>query len=176
MKEQSDSSPRFTLRRLAPADAPIYRPLRLQGLKESPEAFAASFDEEAQRPPPWFADRLRTSIVYGGFAGDNLVGVAGLRPETTAKLAHIGHFWGLYVAPSARGHGLASALCRRLVAEARGQVEQILLAVVSSNRRAIALYAELGFERYGLERRALKAGDRYYDEVLMMLRLDGASA
>ncbi len=173
MKEQSDASPRFPLRQLGPAEAEIDPSLRLKGLKENPEAFAASFEEEARRPLSWFSDRLQSSSVFGGFAGADLVGVAGLRAETTAKLAHIGPLGGLYVAPPARGQGLGATLCRRLVAEARGRVEQIRLAVVSCNSAAIALYAGLGFKRYGLERRALTIGDEYYDELLMMLRLNG---
>jgi RimJ/RimL family protein N-acetyltransferase len=169
MKEPSVAPPPFVLRRLGPADASAYRALRLGGLRDAPQAFAASFEEERQRPLAWFADRLQTSVVFGGFAREALVGVAGLRASTTAKLAHIGHLWGVYVAPPARGKGLAAALCRRILEEAPSGVEQVHLAVASSNRAALRLYASLGFKEYGLERRALKVGGEYYDEVLMAL-------
>jgi RimJ/RimL family protein N-acetyltransferase len=167
MKDRPDPPARFTLRRLAPADAAPFQSLRLDGLRESPEAFAASFGEEAEKPLSWFSERLAGRIVFGGFAGAELVGVAGLRVETTAKLAHIGHLWGLFVAAKARREGLADALTRRVLDEARGVVEQVHLAVVSSNEAAIRLYTAAGFKEYGLERRALKVDGRYHDEILM---------
>jgi ribosomal protein S18 acetylase RimI-like enzyme len=162
----------FAFRRLQPGDAAIYRALRLQGLRDSPEAFAASFDHEAQRPLAWFSERLQSSTVYGGFlASGRLVGVAGLRVESAAKLAHIGFLWGMFVAPEARRRGLGRALLRRIVEQARGAVEQIHLSVVSSNQAAVQFYVAAGFKQYGLERRALKVDSRYFDEILMTLPL-----
>ena len=38
------------IRRLTPADVMAYRTLRLEGLREAPAAFAASYDEEAAFP------------------------------------------------------------------------------------------------------------------------------
>jgi RimJ/RimL family protein N-acetyltransferase len=39
--------------------------------------------------------------------------------------------------------------------------------VVSDNESARRLYARLGFAEYGIEKRALKQHERYYDEILM---------
>lgn len=161
------------LRRLGPDDAAIYRELRLIGLKECPEAFAASFEDEAERPIAWFSERLQSSFVFGSFADETrLGGVAGLRPHSAAKLAHIGVLWGMYVAPVARGRGIGAALVRRMIEEAANRVEQVHLSVVATNEAAIGLYAKAGFKQYGLEKRALKVGGRYYDEILMALDID----
>jgi RimJ/RimL family protein N-acetyltransferase len=109
---------------------------------------------------------------YGGFLeGDRLAGLAGLRVESAAKLAHIGFLWGMFVAPEAPRRGLGKALTRRIIDGAEGVVEQIHLSVVSSNQAAIQLYAATGFKQYGLERRALKVDGRYHDEILMALWL-----
>jgi hypothetical protein len=35
------------------------------------------------------------------------------------------------------------------------------------------LYRSLGFESFGVEPRAMRVGDRFYDEEHMVLRLDG---
>ncbi|WP_430702177.1 GNAT family N-acetyltransferase [Mesorhizobium captivum] len=70
-------------------------------------------------------------------------------------------------APKCEDLGLAGALVERLLSEARGVVEEVHLKVVTSNNAAVRLYTRLGFKEYGLEQRALKVGDRYYDEVLM---------
>jgi RimJ/RimL family protein N-acetyltransferase len=43
------------------------------------------------------------------------------------------------------------------------------LKVVASNAAAFHLYSAAGFKEYGLERRALKVGSEYYDDVLMAL-------
>ena len=48
-------------------------------------------------------------------------------------------------------------------------VEEVRLTIVATNTAAIRLYERAGFEQYGLERRALKIGDDYHDEVLMAL-------
>ena len=52
-------------------------------------------------------------------------------------------------------------------------MEQVALAVSSQNAGAKGLYESLGFEVYGCERRALKIGDEYVDEELMVLYFAG---
>lgn len=52
-------------------------------------------------------------------------------------------------------------------------VSKVDLMVVTENESAIRLYESIGFVRYGREPRALKAGDRYWDEYLMVYFLDG---
>ena len=98
-----------------------------------------------------------------------LVGTAGFAVQDSPKLRHKGVLWGMYVRPQARGTGLAAALVRQVVAHARTLVEQVCLTVVASNVAARRLYSAAGFEEYGLERRALKVGSEYYDDVLMAL-------
>jgi RimJ/RimL family protein N-acetyltransferase len=91
--------------------------------------------------------------------------------NSAAKLRHKGILWGMYVRPQARGSGLAAALVQRVIAHGQTLVEEICVTVVASNAAAHRLYCTAGFEQYGLERRALKIGDAYYDEVLMALPL-----
>ena len=100
-----------------------------------------------------------------------LVGVAGFRVEDAVKLRHKGVLWGMYVRPEARGTGLGASLVKRVVEHARTLVEELCLTVVASNTAACRLYSAAGFKEYGLERRALKVGSEYYDELLMALPL-----
>jgi RimJ/RimL family protein N-acetyltransferase len=162
----------FTLRRLGASDAAAYRDLRLLGLRSHPEAFGASFDDEAGRPLEWFAERLASNVVWGGWRdGDpDLAGMAGLHMSGVAKARHKGVLWGMFVRPEARRSGLAAAVAGRVLEHARGVVEEVRLSVVASNAAAVRLYARLGFRPYGVEPRALKVGDEYHDEVLMALR------
>jgi len=160
------------VRRLEMHDVTSYRDLRLEGLKSHPEAFGASWEDESAKPAPWWAKRLETSTVFGGWIDDSpLLGVAGFHRNDSAKLRHKGVLWGMYVRPGARGSGLAASLVQRVIAHARALVEEICLTVVASNTAAHRLYSAAGFEQYGLERRALKVGNEYHDEVLMALPL-----
>src|SRR3954447_8614466 len=166
---QTGTEPKFTLRRLGAAGGPAYRELRLQGLRDHPEAFGAAWEEESLRPPDWFAERLERHAVFAGSSAGNraLAGVAGLLVPEGAKLRHKGVLWGMFVRPEARGAGLGRELVARVMSHAAEIVEEVRLTVVASNPEAVRLYVRAGFERYGLERRALRVGDVYYDELLM---------
>jgi ribosomal protein S18 acetylase RimI-like enzyme len=80
------------------------------------------------------------------------------------------------VQPAERGRGVARLLMRALIGAAAAEVEILQLTVVSTNQAALGLYAKLGFQPYGLEKRALKQGGRYDDEVLMALDFGDAGA
>jgi ribosomal protein S18 acetylase RimI-like enzyme len=162
--------PALVIRRLQPADAEAYRTLRLAALEESPEAFGSDFATESAAPVERFADTIRSSYLAGAFAGDRLVGLAGFRPLDREKTRHRGDIWGVYVAPQVRGAGVGRQLLEHVLAHARTQVQQVHLAVTATNAASIRLYESLGFVRYGTEPRALKVGDRYLDEHLMLLQ------
>lgn len=168
-----NSKSRFNLRRLSASDATAYRDFRLRGLQAHPEAFGASWEEEAPQPLAWFENRLDRNVIFGGnlAATSDLGGVAGFYVPDSAKQRHKGVLWGMLVQPQARGTGLAPALIARVLEHAKETVEEIRLTVVSTNAAAIRLYERAGFEQYGLEQRALKVGCDYYDEVLMALSL-----
>jgi GNAT superfamily N-acetyltransferase len=160
------------LRRLEQQDVAAYRELRLESLKAHPEAFASSWEHETNKPISWWAERLETNMIFGGWVDDSpIAGVAGLRVQDAVKLRHKGVLWGMYVRPQARRTGLAAALVQRVVEHARTVVEELCLTVVASNAAACRLYGTAGFKAYGLERRALKVGSEYHDEVLMALSL-----
>jgi RimJ/RimL family protein N-acetyltransferase len=163
------------IRQLTPADAALYRSIRLAGLKDSPEAFGSTFEAEIVKPLAWFFDRLSTSRVFGAIRGREILGVAGFAIRDGTKEAHKGLLWGMYVRPEARGTGVARRLVEAVIDFARSRVELIQLSVVVGNEPARRLYARLGFVEYGIERNSLKHGGRYYDEILMAKDLTGPS-
>jgi len=144
------------IRRLTPADAALYRGIRLEGLNCNPEAFGSTFEAEFAKPLAWFFDRLSTTQIFGAFNGPALL-------------------WGMYVRPSARGTGVARRLVEAVIDYARPRVELIQLSVVMGNEPARRLYARLGFVEYGIERNSLKHDGRYYDEILMAKDLTAVS-
>jgi RimJ/RimL family protein N-acetyltransferase len=159
------------IRALGPEDADVFRDLRLEALRLSPEAFGSTYEVESARPPEFFVQRLAGSTVFGGFVGDTLLGMAGFRQEEGLKDRHKAMLWGLYVRPAARGTGLSRELVDAVLDHARGRVEQVMLAVVADNAAAHRLYAAAGFVQYGLQPAALKQDGRYYDERLMVAML-----
>jgi ribosomal protein S18 acetylase RimI-like enzyme len=159
---------RFTIRRLGTSDLDAFRLIRLEGLENDPEAFGSTFEKESSESEHYFLDRLTRSAVFGGFAGDRLVGVAGFYSFEDTKSRHKGVLWGMYVTPEARGFGLATTLVETLLEHASKEVEQIQLTVVTSNPRARRFYERMGFVEYGLEKKALKYKGVYFDEVLMV--------
>jgi RimJ/RimL family protein N-acetyltransferase len=155
------------IRRLTPADAALYRSIRLEGLNCNPEAFGSTFEAEFNKPLAWFFDRLSNTQVFCAFRGPDILGVAGFAVRDAEKERHKGLLWGMYVRPSARGTGVARRLVEAVIEFARLRVELIQLSVVMGNEPARRLYARLGFVEYGIERNSLKHGGKYYDEILM---------
>ena len=79
----------------------------------------------------------------------------------------------MYVAPEVRGQGIGKALMLEAIDRVRALagLDHVLLGVVESQTIARRLYAALGFVVYGREPRAVRVGDRYLDEELMILSL-----
>ncbi|ULK99962.1 GNAT family N-acetyltransferase [Bradyrhizobium sp. I71] len=158
---------------LTPADASLYRGIRLEALAAHPEAYSSTLAREQGKPLAWFEERLTTSDVFGAFCAQELVGIAGFRRVDGAKTEHKAALWGMYVRPQARKSGTGRRLVDAIAAHAATRVEQLQLAVVSENEAALRLYAAAGFVEYGREVKALKQDGRYYDEILMALHFGG---
>lgn len=168
------------IRQLEEADAERYRAVRLRALREEPEAFGSSYEEQAERPLRFFEDRIRPTekrVTLGAFDGDALVGMITVLRESGMKDQHKGMIIGMYVAPEARGRGLGRTLLLAAIERARRMpgVEQLQLGVVTRNTAARALYLSVGFAVYGTEPHALKLPDGHYlDEDMMILWLNRA--
>ena len=156
------------IRRLEPADAALYREIRLDALQKNPEAFGSTFEKESAQPLSWFEAAIGRADIFDG----RLMGIAGFAAQEGAKHAHKGLLWAMYVRSAARKSGLGKILVAAVLDHARGCVEMVQLTVVSENEAARRLYEAMGFVAYGHEKRALKHDGRYYDEVLMVKFLD----
>ncbi len=164
------------IRILTPQDAVAFQALRLQALTEDPVAFASSYEDERDTPLPIVAERLQPAIdraIVGAFEGERLVGLAAWHREEMRKLQHKGFVWGVFVADTHRGRGLARRLMEAVISLARQAdgIRQLNLTAYAANKRAVALYESLGFEVYGREPAAICVDGMLHDDVHMSLRL-----
>jgi ribosomal protein S18 acetylase RimI-like enzyme len=161
----------IAIRQLTAADVQSLRALRLEGLRLNPEAFGSAYEDECNAPLEKYLGWLANSSIFGAFEESQLVGIAAFGVYTGRKDAHKGWLRAMYVTPQSRRSGAARRLVQAILDVARTRVEQIQLAVVSTNEPAIRLYQSFGFTRYGLEPRALKHNGTYSHEILMYLDL-----
>jgi ribosomal protein S18 acetylase RimI-like enzyme len=158
-----------TIRRLKPDDAASFRAIRLEALKANPELLRSTFELEDKLDVAWFASRLEDAHVIGAFRDGELVGTAGFSIQQGQPNAHKGRLFGMYVRSSLRNLGVGRLLLNAVLDVARENVELVQLSVVRENQPARRLYESAGFLEFGVETKASKYGDKYYDEALMAL-------
>lgn len=168
------------IRRLHLLDAPVYREFRLRGLREHPDAFTSSFEEENLRPLAYTQARLGTPLtekIWGAFVGGQMAGMVGLSHETRQKNSHKAALVSMYVAAEFTGRGLGRALVDTVVQDARAcGLGLIVLTVTEGNRQACALYEQAGFSSFGVEPDAIRVNGVRLGKRHMFLQLDAPGA
>jgi ribosomal protein S18 acetylase RimI-like enzyme len=162
------------LRILGTGDVDEFRRVRLDALRLHPAAFLASYEDECVLDRAQFAEQLVTPGLtrFGAFAHKEMVGLVGLQVSNGAKVRHKAHLFSMYVANGHRRSGLADRLVQAVIDAARQTGALILqLTVTAGNVPAQRLYGRMGFQVYGIERRAIQVGGRFYDEELMAMDL-----
>ncbi|MDB5734056.1 MAG: putative GCN5-related N-acetyltransferase [Alphaproteobacteria bacterium] len=156
-------------RRILPDDWERFRDVRLESLRDHPEAFTADLavesaltrdDWRARCSEAWFTCEIR-----GVFAGTAKY----WRDSGSAKTAHVGHLGALYVRGAFRGQGVGDALIEAVTALAWDEgAEFVVLGVHTKNLSAQALYERHGFKAFGMLPGALKVDGVYWDEIHMV--------
>ena len=145
---------------------PELRPMREEDLESIARIEALAYEF------PWtlgiFRDCMRAGYACWVLSHDaTTIGYAVL--SMAAREAHV---LNVCVAPDEQGHGHGRRLMRRLVDLARWhQAERVFLEVRPSNRAALALYHQAGFEVIGRRRAYYRAIGGTEDAVVLVRRL-----
>lgn len=165
-----------SIRHAVAEDAEPYRELRLEALKNHPDAFGMDYEVVLSRPEEYWTNTLTINpeekALYFAFAGEKLIGMTGIYKNMGKKARHSANVWGVYVRKGWRGKRISEVLLRSCLGWAREQGLSIVkLAVVTSNTSALKTYERCGFSIYGIEPKAIFHDGKYYDEYLMSLEL-----
>jgi ribosomal protein S18 acetylase RimI-like enzyme len=159
-------------------DAQTLWDLHMQALETDPWSFVDSPEELRTISVEEFATRLRAedaeNFIVGAFERDSAVGMVGCYQEVPLKRRHKAWIWGVFVAPAARGRGIARSLTQAAIARAKAidGLEMVMLTVAVDQPAPRKLYESLGFRSIGVEPKGIKIGNQAHDEEHMVLEFN----
>ncbi len=104
-------------------------------------------------------------------AGPSILGWAALSPVSMRQVYRGVAEVSVYVAATARGHGIGKALFEKLVAESEAnRIWTLQAGIFPENIASIALHKSSGFREVGIRRRIGKLGDTWRDVLLLERR------
>ena len=126
------------IRRTGPGDEGLVRELRIAAFTDAPDQFGSTLQRELSRDDAGWTEFVTRGAL---FVWDD-VGIAGGLPDgDDVELVSV------WVAPEARGAGVADALVAAVVDWAGDR--DVVLAVMDGNERARRLYERCGFVATG---------------------------
>lgn len=165
----------FTYRELLASESKKYREIRLECLKNETDNFGSTYEEQAVLPELFFEGAIKKSDeyakIFGAFEGENLIAICGYTREKGIKTRHKVLLVQVYTKPDYRGKNVSYNLLKFMIEKIFEDetIEVILLGVVSDNISAIKLYERLGFKEFGLQKKYFKNGEKYFDQIHMIL-------
>jgi ribosomal protein S18 acetylase RimI-like enzyme len=156
---KSERTP-ITLEAISPANAPLFRQVRLRALEQDPSAFGSTFAKESQldeaawqkRAAAWTGDRSTGVLALEPIPGDSALphpcGLIGaFLDELDPPRAHVISLW---VDAEHRRLGLGRRLLDAVKSwAARHGARELRLLVTSGNHSAIDFYHRNGFSMTG---------------------------
>jgi GNAT superfamily N-acetyltransferase len=148
-----------------------YREVRLAALQESPQAFLATYAEEATQPEEYWRNCMVRAHRLLAERDGATVGVASV--EMIEGAPHSADFRELWVRPEARNTGIASRLVQAAADQAtRDGCTKLHYWVSTENGRAIGFAINAGF-RVTSQRRTTRTNNREFgdQEIALVLSL-----
>lgn len=148
----SMTSTRTAVRQLGVADWEELRDVRLRALQDTPSAYLGKYaDEVTSGPDRWRNWLGPDNVIFVAESNESVIGMIGGVPtsedEGDPDAVMMVAMW---VAPEARGIGVAEALTDALIGWARDRGNpRMVLWVYDVNPRAAAFYRRYGFKATG---------------------------
>jgi ribosomal protein S18 acetylase RimI-like enzyme len=161
----------ISIRVLQEDDWHSYREVRLAALRESPEAFLATYAEEAEQPEQYWRNCVVQAHRLLALRDGEPVGVASV--EMIDGAPQSANFYDLWVTPEARNTGVASRLVQIAIDQAiQDGCTNLYYWVSTENGRAIGFAINAGF-RLTSERRTSRIENREFgdQEIALVLSL-----
>lgn len=143
------------IRRIRADEGKALRQIRLQAIRDTPEAFGSSLAETLARTDGgwthWASSSASgmESVMFVAEADSAWIGMAGCRFDSSRPQSPA-HMISMWVAPPYRGQGLGRMLVERIAGWARDAgARRLELCVTEGNVAAVALYVRSGFTETG---------------------------
>ncbi|GMA18177.1 GNAT family N-acetyltransferase [Arsenicicoccus piscis] len=168
----------ISVRVLTADDWQLYKARRLAALADSPEAFAAKYDDEVAFDDEVWQDRMVRAARLLAERDGEAVGIASVRPLEERPLDDetYAEFFGMWVDPAHRGGGVGAALVRAGADQARHErCTHLAYWVGTDNGPAVAFASAYGFRptdsRRPMTVRGVTPSDESEEETMMVLSL-----
>lgn len=157
-----------------------YREIRLRALRESPEAFVATVEEEEAFTEEQWRDRMERSRRILAEDDGQVIGVASMGTVHRTNVEGAGELFGLWVQADRRGTGVARRLLEKAAAVAREEgLRQLVYWVGTDNGRAVAFASSFGFrptdDRREMRVKGADDDEAEFEEMRMAYPLSDAS-
>jgi len=134
--------------RLAPPEWSVLRRLRLNALRDSPQAFLGDPQTEAARSPEEWQVRMQNRVWFAAASDGRPVGLGSTVRDPDTDERYVESMW---VEPDSRGRGVASAVLRAVEHLAVSEGKTVLLLwVLDGNPSAAEVYRRYGFRESGV--------------------------
>ena len=157
--------------RIVAEDWATLRDMRLRGLMTDPDSFGSTWEDEQDGDEQWWRAWVSGSawFVVASETGGPLGIVVGVSPDAPGGDYLLNGMW---VAPEARGRGIAAALALSVIGWVRGEGgERIELTVVDGNEAARGLFERLGFQATGERYPRERDPSRWNERLALSVRL-----
>lgn len=159
----------LVIRPASEADWPGIWPILEAVMREGETYPLPTTASEADARAYWFAPDKSLFVAQDGSGA--IAGSYYLKPNSTGPAAHVCNA-GYIVDPAMRGRGIAQALCRHSLDEARRRGFRAMQynLVVSTNVRAVRLWQHMGFAIVGTLPGAFRRPNGDYVDALVMYK------
>lgn len=144
---------RFIVGRATHADLDAAKRLRLESLRDSPDAFGSLLSETLDHDDGWWESWLLSGATFIARDASTNRDVGIVRVQAMDDLPdEVAMLYSMWVDPVARGEGVGESLVDECVSWARNLgFDEVRLAVVAGNPHAVGLYQRCGFALTGHE-------------------------